>query len=105
MFQIAWGAHLARNNSLTSHSHVSHYNNSPTLSRSYEHHRRKSCNLISDCTKESPLPKINEGQTSPEIKEEEEMNMIRRIFKALEPKGYMKERDEFSLYIFSPNNR
>ncbi|XP_011298535.1 voltage-dependent T-type calcium channel subunit alpha-1H isoform X1 [Fopius arisanus] len=30
---------------------------------------------------------------------------IKKIFMFFEPKGCMKERDEYSLYIFSPNNR
>lgn len=58
-----------------------------------------------DCNKESPLPKINEGESAPEESVEENMNFMRRIFKSVEPKGCMKERDEFSLYLFSPNNR
>lgn len=32
-------------------------------------------------------------------------NKFKKLLLMLEPKGCMKERDEYALYIFSPNNR
>lgn len=61
---------------------------------------------------DSPLPKINEssGDTPQELANgspnpDQGNTILQRIFFALEPKGCLKERDEYSLYIFPPHNR
>jgi hypothetical protein len=48
----------------------------------------------------SPLPQVK--VTAEE--EEEEPPKIKKIFKFFEPKGCLKERDDYSLYIFSPDD-
>lgn len=102
---MAWGPQLPRQNSLD--TTITRYNNSPTLSRSYEHQaRRKSCNLVEN-KGESPLPKINEKapEEPPVAPQSPSVTIMRKFLIFIEPKGFMKERDEFSLYLFTPNNR
>lgn len=82
------------------------------MSRSDEHRRRKSCNLILEkglLEGESPLPKIHEQATCSiapeEIVPEVPDTMLRRFLILIKPEGFLKERDDYSLYIFSPRNR
>lgn len=61
-----------------------------------------------------PINNLNE-KALPQVKMDENIaisehhpqsvNRIRKVLMFLEPKGCMKERDEFALYIFSPNNK
>lgn len=122
LFQNAWGPSLTRQNSLTAASHnsgnITRYNNSPTMMRSCDHARRKPNNLSQDkpmstavIVPESPLPKIHEVATGDNSQEqnsscsdEHSKTILRQIFSALEPKGYVRGRDDYSLYIFPPKN-
>lgn len=102
---------LTRQNSLQSPNTL--FNNSPTLSRGDEHRaRRKSCNLVLEkgsLTGESPLPRIHEQATCSiapeEIVPEVPDTLLRRFLILIKPEGFLKERDEYSLYIFSPRNK
>lgn len=100
---------MTRHNSLTAQGNVLPCNaqllkhNSPTFSR-----------------KEKPLNNLNEKsgvaeKTLPQVKMDENIvitehltqntNRLRKILMYLEPKGCMKERDEYALYVFAPNNK
>lgn len=123
LFQNAWGPSLTRQNSLTAASqnsgNITRFNNSPTMMRSCDHARRKPNNLSQDkpmstavIVPDSPLPKIHEVNTTDDNSQEQNSScsdehsktFLRRIFSALEPKGYVKGRDDYSLYIFPPKN-
>lgn len=121
---MAWGPSLTRQNSLTTSHNSGHtinrYNNSPSMVQGCEHASRRKPNNLSQeksltpgmAVPESPLPKINEaagdssqGQTNSSCNDDQSKTFLQQIFSALEPKGYLKGRDEYSLYIFTPKNR
>ncbi|KAF2893229.1 hypothetical protein ILUMI_12948 [Ignelater luminosus] len=112
--QVTWTPNLTRQNSLSSHissqSKISAFqaqftkNNSPTMSREQGYNEPKSINTVKDASERS-LPKINLEEFSTNSKTEEKVSRLKKFMMLIEPKGYMKERDEFSLYIFPPHNR
>ncbi|CAH1388867.1 unnamed protein product [Nezara viridula] len=63
----------------------------------------KSVNVGALCAP-TALPKVKEP---PPLEPEEEpiLPVIEKVFFFLEPKGCLKEREDFSLYVFSPDNR
>lgn len=106
---MGWTPPLTRHNSLTAQGNVSPLlkHNSPTFSRK-------------ECIKQKPLNNVNEKtavaeKTLPQVKMDENIvitehltqntSRIRKVLMYLEPKGCMKERDEYALYVFSPNNK
>lgn len=73
-----------------------------------------------DYIKSKPINNLNEKarvaeKALPQVKMDENIviserltentNKLRQLLLFLEPKGCMKERDDYALYIFSPNNR
>lgn len=110
---MTWTSTVSRQNSLTSHissqskicSIKSQFtkNNSPTMARKQGCPQPKSINTIKDASEKS-LPKINLEEYSTSA-QPEKMSKLKNFMLMIEPKGYMKERDEFSLYLFPPNNR
>ncbi|XP_017770530.1 PREDICTED: voltage-dependent T-type calcium channel subunit alpha-1H isoform X4 [Nicrophorus vespilloides] len=102
------GPPLTRHNSLSnsSQSKISPCNaqlsklNSPTVTRK-QSFEAKSVNVLQE-EKVLPPVKMDEIVENPP---EPELNKLRRLLIYLEPKGCMKERDDYSLYIFTPNNR
>lgn len=68
--------------------------------------------------KPTPLNNLNENvaeKALPQVRMDENIvitehvppnaNRLRKVLMYLEPKGCMKERDEYALYVFSPSNR
>lgn len=56
------------------------------------------------------LPREDEEQqlddnNLPENESRSSVEKIKKIFMFFEPKGCLKERDDYSLYLFPPNNR
>lgn len=107
---MAWTPPLTRHNSLSAQGNVLSCNvqlskhNSPTFSRR--------------CMKPTPLNNLNENvaeKALPQVRLDENIvitehvppntNRLRKVLMYLEPKGCMKERDEYALYVFSPSNR
>lgn len=74
------------------------------MSREQGYNEPKSINTVKDASERS-LPKINLEEFSTNTKTEEKVSRLKKFMMMIEPKGYMKERDEFSLYIFPPHNR
>lgn len=79
--------------------------NSPTLSRKNSYVETKAINNLSDRTEEKTLPKIKMEDLS-ETNEElpEKLSKLKQFLIRMEPNG-MKERENFTLYIFPPDNK
>ncbi|XP_065341308.1 voltage-dependent T-type calcium channel subunit alpha-1G-like isoform X4 [Cloeon dipterum] len=75
------GGYRSRNASICLHHHPI------GPSKSYNSHKLST----------SPLPQVK-------VTTEEEEPNIKKIFKFFEPRGCLKERDDYSLYIFSPTD-
>ncbi|KAF5282496.1 hypothetical protein FQR65_LT14266 [Abscondita terminalis] len=112
--QVTWTPSLIRQNSLTSHvskdSKISSFqaqftkNNSPPTSKQ-DYNELKSVNTVKGASDRS-LPKINlEEFSTTTNKSDEKISRIKKLLLMIEPKGYMKEREEFSLYLFPPQNK
>lgn len=83
---------------------------SPTLSRrrlSYAEPKPPINSINEKAIVERALPRISmdENVTISETIQNQRTNKFKKLLLMLEPKGCMKERDEYALYIFSPNNR
>nr|XP_022916967.1 voltage-dependent T-type calcium channel subunit alpha-1G-like isoform X2 [Onthophagus taurus] len=113
--QISWTPSLTRHNSLiagqisiqpkSNQCNQIAKINSPAISGQVGYAEPKSINTLNfEKQEEKVLPriKLDECETvEPEIK----TTKLKKFLMMIEPKGCMKERDEFSLYIFPPNNR
>ncbi|XP_031353487.1 voltage-dependent T-type calcium channel subunit alpha-1G isoform X1 [Photinus pyralis] len=109
MSQVKW----TRQNSLTSNlakeSKISSFqaqftkNANPTVTGKHDYSvEPKSVNTGAS---ERSLPKINLEELSDSSKMDEKVSRWKKLLIYIEPKSYMKERDEFSLYLFPPHNR
>ncbi|KAK9701208.1 Ion transport protein [Popillia japonica] len=115
--QISWTPTLTRHNSLTTtqastQAKVNQINqiaknNSPTISREVSYVEPKSVNTLNEKSEtERSLPRIRlEDCISTSENPEERTSKLKQFLIMMEPKGCMKEREEFSLYIFPPTNR
>lgn len=113
--QIACTPSLTRNNSLTASNvsiqqlkvptQFSKY--SPALSRKLSYVEPKSVNTFNDRENDKVLPRItlDECITLNESEDRLRYSKIGKFLLMIEPKGCMKERDDFTLYIFPPHNR
>ncbi|KAF5289783.1 hypothetical protein FQA39_LY03700 [Lamprigera yunnana] len=109
--QVTWTPSLTRQNSLTSHlskdSKIGSFqaqfskNNGPTVAKQQEYNELKLVNT----DKDRSLPKINLEESPTDNKDEEKVSKLKKLLLMIEPKSYMKERDDFSLYLFPPHNR
>nr|XP_015838484.1 PREDICTED: voltage-dependent T-type calcium channel subunit alpha-1G isoform X2 [Tribolium castaneum] len=78
---------------------------SPTLSRKSSQNEPKSVNSLNDKTlPERTLPKIKMEDCIP-TEEPERTSGIKKLIRICEPTGCLKEREDFSLYIFPHENR
>ncbi|KAI4456874.1 voltage-gated cation channel calcium and sodium [Holotrichia oblita] len=114
---ISWTPTLTRHNSLTTTqasalAKVNQINqitknNSPTISREVSYVEPKSVNTLNEKSEtERSLPRIKlEDCISTSENTEQPTSKLKQFLIMMEPKGCMKEREEFSLYIFPPNNR
>ncbi|XP_025832292.1 voltage-dependent T-type calcium channel subunit alpha-1G-like, partial [Agrilus planipennis] len=111
---ISWMPSLTRQNSLSSQNIPQNKisplsssftkNNSPTLQRKNSSSAEpKAINTFKRTFLDKSLPKINFEEVT--AKAEQKVSRIKQFLLMVEPKGCMKEREEFSLYIFPPNNR
>lgn len=124
---MAWQQTLHRQNSLTASNNSSQpkicpsnntiyhsqYNPEQRLSLTSENIDAKTINNLAEKVIEQncPLPKVDEvnnganGSLSGSTEEKKEKSALARLFSCLEPKGWLKEREELTLYMFASDNR
>lgn len=116
---MRWISDLSRRNSLRGNENVQ----SPTrktLPLDEVPMQCSTAHTINNLSMETgPLPRIkrlpDQDDDNPRIDEQtpplnghgsaSSIERIKKIFMFFEPKGCLKERDDYSLYIFPPNNR
>ncbi|RZC35961.1 voltage-dependent T-type calcium channel subunit alpha-1G, partial [Asbolus verrucosus] len=111
--QVSAAPALTRHNSLATSSVTQSKINtqinkcvSPTLSRKSGQAEPKSVNSLNDKSlPERALPKIKMDDCVSSERESPRMNGIKKLLMLCEPTGCMKEREEYSLYIFPHENR
>nr|XP_031829681.1 voltage-dependent T-type calcium channel subunit alpha-1G isoform X6 [Nomia melanderi]XP_031829682.1 voltage-dependent T-type calcium channel subunit alpha-1G isoform X6 [Nomia melanderi]XP_031829683.1 voltage-dependent T-type calcium channel subunit alpha-1G isoform X6 [Nomia melanderi] len=117
--QMRWIGDLSRRNSLRGYENVQ----SPTgktLPLDEVHVQCATARTINNLSMETgPLPRIkqlpDQDDDNPRTDEQaaplnghgsaSSIERIKKIFMFFEPKGCLKERDDYSLYLFPPNNR
>lgn len=102
---------LTRHNSLVTsaitHSNINAQINkcSPTLSRKDSQNKPKTVNISEEIVPKKTLPNIRMNDCAVTEREVQRIDGIKKILKLCEPTGCLKEREEFSLYIFPQDNR
>lgn len=77
---------------------------SPTVTRKESHVELKSVNSLNDKNvTERSLPQIKLTECASRFSPR--LSVFNRLEMLLEPTGCLKEKDDYSLYLFSPNNR
>lgn len=111
--QMRWIGDLSRQNSLCSYDHLQAQKNGLD-----ENSLNTAARTINNLTVEArPLPHIKQLSVELDSQLDEQaaqsngngsissVDKIKKIFMFFEPKGCLKERDDFSLYLFPPHNR
>lgn len=116
---MRWISDLSRRNSLRENDHIQ----SPTRKTAPLDEAPMQCSTartINNLSMETgPLPRIkrlpDQDDDNPRTDEQtpplnghgsaSSIERIKKIFMFFEPKGCLKERDDYSLYLFPPNNR
>lgn len=97
---------LTRKNSLNK-SPVPHHKLNKTSSMTFTKQTSptdmKSINNLNEKAAERILPQINIDECRPRYSPR--LSVFNRLEMILEPTGCLKEKDDYSLYIFAPNNR
>ncbi|XP_023310380.1 voltage-dependent T-type calcium channel subunit alpha-1H [Anoplophora glabripennis] len=94
---------LMRKNSLNK-SPVQNKSASPIVARKESHIELKSVNSLNDKNvTERSLPQIKLTECTSRFSPR--LSVFNRLEMFLEPTGCLKEKDDYSLYLFSPNNR
>lgn len=117
---MRWIGELSRRNSLRGYENVHEMSTKKTLPLDEMLAPSSTPRTINNLSMETgPLPRI---KRLPEQEEEHprtgeqtppsnghgsssSVERIKKIFMFFEPKGCLKERDDYSLYLFPPNNR
>ncbi|XP_049817444.1 voltage-dependent T-type calcium channel subunit alpha-1H-like isoform X2 [Aethina tumida] len=99
---------LTRHNSLTKQpilqSKINAQRASPTLSRKNSLIELKTINSLNDKT-ERALPRINMEECVASQILRPRLSLLNRLVMMAEPTGCFKEKEDYSMYLFSPNNR
>lgn len=77
---------------------------SPTLSRKNSLIELKTINSLNDKT-ERALPRINMEECVASQILRPRLSLLNRLVMMAEPTGCFKEKEDYSMYLFSPNNR